>query len=95
MTNKKDKILKDFNYFINTEKDYFDSSYKYIDFFCLEYCSFVTYLFIPCINGEISGHSIVFDYDVFHGFPYIHELGEGVLYAINYLDNIVLEVVNY
>lgn len=87
--------LKNFDLFINPHSisNLNDniSNYDFISIFCLEKCSYVIYLVIPVINGEINGDGFILKDLSELMFHYTNN--EVVIYAINYIDNISLKVV--
>lgn len=79
------RYLNDFDMFTDSNSNL--SNYKYIKYSCLEYCSFVLY--------------VVFDYAyskplIFSDYKLIKKYidNDQLVYAINYLDYYILEVVN-
>ena len=91
---KNNLYCPDFNTFINFKSDDKIFPYRYIFLSDIEYCSFVRYLFVPVINGEIFGYPFSLSFDNYDDFYSLYYSGEFVVYAINYLDNFVLEVVS-
>lgn len=83
------KILNDFDLFINSSNNsILLSSYQCIDFVCLRDCSYVRYIVTETINGELNGFPFVVPFESL--YDYI--LGDYYVIALNYLDNLCLEV---
>lgn len=81
------KILNNFDLFINWKScEVLD--FYYISFDCLEYCSYVDYIYVPVINGEINDKPYYIEYNDLDKIKY----DEVVIYAINHCDKICLEV---
>lgn len=82
------KYLRDFDKFINPS-NYDDLSYyDYIDFNCLEYCSYVHYIYFHTINGEIDSKPIPISLEHIKDIIY----DDVFIIAYNHCDNIAMEV---
>ena len=80
-----------FDDFINPNGDLKRFKNKNLDINFLEYCSYVRYFILEHCNGEIFDNYFVIEYDkekleYYYFSPY-------AIYAINYLDDIVCEVI--
>ena len=82
------KILTDFEIFLNPSHLYDIWDYDYISIDCCIYCSYVKYLYISTINGEINGNCFIMNH-IDRDILYYDEF---TIYCINCLDNLVLEV---
>lgn len=82
-------ILKDFELFCNPVRYKDISKFRFIDHNCLDYCDYVVYLACPTINGELDGYFEIVS------LAYLQKelvFSDYCLLAVNYLDNIVLEI---
>ena len=80
-----------FDDFTNPDGDLKRFKNKNLDINFLEYCSYVKYFILEHCNGEIKNNYFVIDYDKDKLIDFY--FGSYVIFAINYLDNIVCEVI--
>lgn len=83
---KNNKVLKDFELFKNPDDNDITNDYDFISIKCLEECSYIHYIAIPVINGEINGKPKEIKLSDLYNEEYY-------IIAYNHLDNIALEVI--
>lgn len=85
--------------FINpSDKVALHTQYKYLDLHCLQHCSYVKYIMFPRLSliSDKIYDPCVFSYLDFKQIEDYELFTKGgfQIFAINYLDDIILEVVN-